>query len=246
MTDYKRWKNTYNFNQYDYNLIDDVYNNIKDDSRVIFIVRHAERWPDRWQEWWLSENWIEQAKSLWKRLKWWKLGNSDLDFYWGTIYKKAPQTSYYVWYGREHKPFLQDIKLFEKSRIEYEKILNSMDVIDPFYLTYEMTFEELEEKSINMANELCKLTEGHPFSFITSHDHQVIPLISWVTDLNIKFTIETRINYLSWIAIIINENTKEREVYPIRTLQEKSMILDDASDFNGINYPKTNKKNSKK
>jgi hypothetical protein len=34
-----------------------------------------------------------------------------------------------------------------------------MDVIDPFYLTYEMTFEELEEKSINMANELCKLTE---------------------------------------------------------------------------------------
>jgi hypothetical protein len=59
-----------------------------------------------------------------------------------------------------------------------------------------------------------------------------------VTDLNIKFTIETRINYLSWIAIIINENTKEWEVYPIQTLQEKSMILDDASDFNGINYSK--------
>ena len=34
-----------------------------------------------------------------------------------------------------------------------------MDVIDPFYLTYEMAFEELEAKSINMANELCKLTE---------------------------------------------------------------------------------------
>ena len=238
MTDYKRWKNSYGFNQYDYNLIDDVYNNIKDNSRVIFIVRHAERWPDWWQEWWLSENWIEQAKSLWKRLKWWKLGNTDLDFYWGTIYKRTPQTSYYVWYGREHKQFLQDIELFEKSRIEYEKILNSMDVIDPFYLTYEMTFEELEEKSINMANELCKLTEGHPFSFITSHDHQVIPLISWVTNLNITFTIETRINYLSWIAIIVNENTKEWEIYPIRTLQERSIILDDASDFNGINYPK--------
>ena len=104
-----------------------------------------------------------------------------------------------------------------------------------------MDFEELEEKSIHMANELCKLTEWHPFSFITSHDHQVIPLISRVTDLNIKFTIGTRINYLSWIAIIINNISKEWEVYPVQTLQEKTMVLDDASDFNGINYPKAKK-----
>lgn len=238
MTDYKRWKNTYNFNQYDYNLIDDVYNNIKDNSRVIFIVRHAERGPDWWQEWWLSKNWIKQAKSLGKRLSWWIFANSDSDLYCGTIYKRTPETSYYVWYGRKHKHFLKDTKLFKKNWIGYDKILNSIDVIDPFYFEYKMKFEELEKKSIDMANELCKLSEWHPFCFITSHDHQVIPLISRVTDLNIKFTIETRINYLSWIAIIVNENTKEREVYPIQTLQEKTMILDDASDFYWINYPK--------
>ena len=110
MWDYKRWKNSYNFNQYDYNLIDDVYNNIKENSRVIFIVRHAERWPDWGQEWWLSKNWIEQAKSLWKRLTGWKLWSTDSDFYWGTIYKRTPETSYYVWYWREHKPFFKRYK----------------------------------------------------------------------------------------------------------------------------------------
>ena len=35
--------NSYDFNQYDYNFIDYVYNNIRKDSRVIFIIRHAER-----------------------------------------------------------------------------------------------------------------------------------------------------------------------------------------------------------
>lgn len=225
MTDYKRWKNTYNFNQYDYNLIDDVYNNIKDNSRVIFIVRHAERWPDRWQEWWLTKNWIRQAKTLWKRLSWWKFKNTKNDFYWSTIYKRIPQTSYYVWYGRKYWPFLNDTKSFKKSRIEYEKILNSIDVIDPFYLTSDMDIQELEEKSITMANELCKLTEGHSFCFITSHDVLTIPLVTWVTEWNIKFTKETRINYLSWIAIIVNNTTKKWEVYPIHTLKGKSMIL---------------------
>lgn len=227
MTDYKRWKNSYNFNQYDYNLIDDVYNSIKDNSRVIFIVRHAERWPDWWQEWWLTKNGIRQAKTLWKRLSWWKFKNTKTDFYWSTIYKRTPQTSYYVWYGRKYKPFLNDTKSFKKSRIEYEKIFNTIDVIDPSYLTSDMSLQEIERKSGIVAKYLCNLTEWHQFCFITSHDVLLMPIITWLTKWNIKFTRETRINYLSWIAIIVNNTTKEWEVYPIHTLKEKSMILED-------------------
>ena len=59
-----RWKSTYNFSTKDYNLIDDIYSSIKDDDRIIFISRHAMRWPNFWIEGWLTDEWIEQARSL--------------------------------------------------------------------------------------------------------------------------------------------------------------------------------------
>lgn len=234
MAGYKRWKNTYNFTQYDYNLIDNVYNNIKKDSRIIFIVRHAERWSDYWEKWWLTKNWIKQAKSLWKRLTWWNFHDTNSDIYYATQYKRTPETSFYVWYWRWHSPFHNDIKLFQKDWTKYDKITKTIDVVDPYYLLYEMWFEELNKKSTHMANKLCELTKWHPFCFITSHDHLVVPLITRVSGWLIKFTLNTRINYLSWIAVIINDKTKTREVYPVHTLRGKSMILDDSWDFKGI------------
>lgn len=241
MWDYKRWKNTYNFKQYDYNLIDDIYHNIKKNSRVIFIVRHAERWPDYWENWWLIKNWIRQSKSLWKRLSGWIFSDTTQDMYCGTMYKRTPETSFYVWYWRWYSSFKKEKKLFEQDRKKYEKIIKSIDVVDPYYLLYEMWFEELNKKSTHIANKLCKITKWHPFCFITSHDHLVIPLITWVSEWLIKFTLKTWINYLSWIAIIINDNNKTWEVYPIQTLKEKSIILDDPGDFEWVLC--SNKKN---
>ena len=224
---YSRWKNNYKFNQYEYNLIYDIYNNIKHNSRIIFLIRHAERWLNISKEWGLNQNWIRQAKSLWKRLRWWIFSRTDSDFYWSTAYKRTHQTSYYVWYGRWYNLFHDDKKSFMKKWIQYDKIFSSIDIINPNYLTQDMWFKELNKKSVYMVNKLCELIEWHPFSFIVTHDCLLIPLITWVTEWNIKFTKKSWINYLAWVVIILNDTSKKWEIYPINTLKKKSMILID-------------------
>lgn len=223
MWKYKRWNNNYNFNQYDYNLIDTVYNNIKDESRVIFIVRHAERWSDYSHTWWLTEYWKIQAKELWKRLSWWKFKDTTQDFYWSTSYKRTHQTSYLLWYSRWYTPFHEEDIPTDQNWVEYNKVIHPIKAVE-FDRFKNVKDSDIPEDATNLINEVCELTEGHPFSFITSHDYLVIPLIRWTTERNIKFTLETRVNYLSWIAIIIDKNN-EREVYPIRTLKERTMVL---------------------
>lgn len=232
MWNYSRWKNSYIFKQYEYNLIYDIYNNIRNDSRVIFMVRHAERWPDDSHIWWLVENGIRQAKSLWKKLTGWRFTDTNSDFYWSTDYKRTHQTSYYVWYGRWYSPFHEDKKIFKKEWMQYNKVLNPIDVISPHYLTQNNLTQNIELKKINkksvyVINTLCKLTEWHPFSFIVDHDSFLIPMITRVTEWNIKFTRKTWINYLSWVAIIIDDKAKKWEIYPINTLKKKSMELVD-------------------
>lgn len=223
MWNYKRWKNSYDFNQHDYTLIDDVYNNVKDNSRVIFIVRHAERWRDYSHSWWLTEYWKEQAKELWKRLTWWKFSDTSTDFYWSTSYKRAHQTSYFLWCSRWYSPFLEWEAPNDNNWEEYEKVKHPIESVE-FDRFRHVRDTDIQENAIKLIEEVCELTQWHPFSFITSHDYLVIPLIRWITEREIDFTLDTRINYLSWIAIIINEND-EWEVYPIRTLKERTMVL---------------------
>jgi hypothetical protein len=64
------------------------------------LVRHGERWFDYSPEWGLIESWIQQAKTLWKRLKWWRFKDTSNDYYWSTWFKRTVQTSYYVWLSR--------------------------------------------------------------------------------------------------------------------------------------------------
>jgi hypothetical protein len=73
-----------------------------------------------------------------------------------------------------------------------------------------------------MLANLCELTEWHDFSWITTHDVFLMPLISWLSEEHIKFRKEEWINYLSWVAVIVHEN-KEYEVYPFRSLKDRSM-----------------------
>jgi hypothetical protein len=225
MGNYSRWINSYNFKLYEYNSIDKVYHNIQKNSRIIFILRHAERWPNDLKQGWLVGKWIKQAKSLWKKLSWWNFKNTYLDFYWSTEYKRTHQTSYYVWYGRWYLPFIKDKKIFWKNWEKYDKVVHPIDVVGPYYLWYDMGFKELDKKATHMADKLCELTKWHPFSFITSHDNLVIPLITWVSEWIIKFTRDTWVNYLSWIVIIVNDTTKKWEVYPIKTLKNTSMVI---------------------
>ena len=227
MWNYSRWENSYKFKQYEYNLIYDVYNNIRNGSRIIFMIRHAERWSDISKDWWLNQNWIRQSKSLWKKLTGWIFMNTHSDFYWSTDYKRTHQTSYYVWYGRWYSPFHEDKKIFKKEWMQYSKVLSHIDIIEPHYLTQDMEFKELGKKCVYIINRLCELTEWHPFSFIVNHDCFLIPMITRVTEWIIKFTRENWINYLSWVAIIVDDKPNNWEIYPINTLKKKSMELVD-------------------
>ena len=230
---YKRWKNTYNFMTQDYNLIDDIYSSIKDWDRVIFISRHAERWPNFWIEWWLTENWINQARSLWKRLTWWKFKDTTNDFYGSTDFKRTHQTSFYLWASRWYPKF-QNREDWEDWQ-DYKEILHPILVVeyDYFWMKvahwYENNRELWNEKSLNLLSTVCNLTDWHNFSWITTHDVIVIPLLARLSENNLKFEREKWVNYLSWIAIIVHENN-EYEVYPFRSLDETSMELTEWDD----------------
>lgn len=222
MVVYNRRENSYRFDQYDYNLIDWIYNDIKEGSRVIFLIRHAERVRDYSHNWWLTIKWIEQAKELWKRLIWWNFNNTNSDFYWSTSYKRTFQTSYHVWCSRWYVPFFEWEKPSHNNREKYDKIYHNIEVVE-FNRFKNINNTDIPDAADDLVNEVCILTEWHPFSFISTHDYLLIPLIRWVTENNIQFSYEKWINYLSWIAIIVNE-TWEWEVYPVRTLNEKSMV----------------------
>jgi len=226
---YTRGNNTYNFNMYDYNLIDDIYSSIKDWDRIIFVSRHGERWWDFSKTWWLTRHWIEQAKILWNKLKWGKFSDTSKDFYWSTTFKRTHQTSYYLWLTRWYEPFLNN-ELPEENREDFNLVYHTIKVVDDGYYwenvetRYAKNRNEGNRKSEIMMNSLCQLTEWHPFSRITTHDVVLIPCLSRLTKEKITFTRNTWINYLSWIAIIVHNNN-EYEAYPFRTLKEKSMVL---------------------
>ena len=228
-----RWKSTYNFSTKDYNLIDDIYSSIKDDDRIIFISRHAMRWPNFWIEGWLTDEWIEQARSLWKRLSWWRFKNPSNDFYWSTDFKRTHETSFYIWAARWYPKFLNnnDGDWWQDNN----EILHPILVLeyDYFWMSvahwYENNRKLWIEKSLNLISTVCNLTDWHEFSRLTTHDVVVIPLLSWLSEENLHFKREEWVNYLSWVAIIVHKNN-EYELYPFRSLEETSMVLTEWDD----------------
>jgi hypothetical protein len=224
---YSRWKNTYKFDIHDYNLVDEIYHALKANDRVIFVSRHAERWLDYWKYWGLLPSWVKQAKDLWKRLSWWKLKDTKNDFYWSTFYKRTVETSFYLWESRWYKKFIEKKELKEDWE-EFNQVQHPIREVYEYYFweetehRYEENRVEWNKKSLTMLADLCELTEWHDFSWITTHDVFLMPLISWLSEEHIKFRKEEWINYLSWVAVIVHEN-KEYEVYPFRSLKDRSM-----------------------
>lgn len=224
---YSRWKNTYNFNVHDYNLVDDIYDALKANDRVIFVSRHAERWLDFWKYWGLLPSWVKQAKDLWKRLSWWRFKDTRTDFYWSTFYKRTVETSFYLWESRWYKLFIEKKELKEDWE-NFNQVQHPISEVYEYYFwehtehRYEDNRLEWNIKSLKMLGDLCELTEWHDFSWITTHDVFLMPLLSWLSEEHIKFRKEEWINYLSWVAVIVHDNN-EYEVYPFRSLEEKSM-----------------------
>jgi len=234
---YHRVNNSYSqFMIDDFNAVEDVYKNIKSWDRVIFLVRHSERKNDCTVEWWLSEYWVELANWVWLKLQWAPFEDTSTDFYGSSYTKRTAQTSYYVGKSRDSKVLKNPIDLDKWS--EYEFINHSGDIDEIVYWHYfsndswfpviENFYEEnidvVEEKSLKMITRLCKLTEWHHFSRITSHDLVTLPITEWATNGAISFleSDSERSNYMQWVAIIVHKDWGW-EIYPVKSLESWKM-----------------------
>ena len=229
---YHRVDNSYTqFLMNDFNKVEDVYKNIKSGDRIIFLVRHSERMYDCSSKWWLSDQGIELAKWVWEKLKWMPFEDTSNDFYWSSIVKRTIETSYYVGESRGSK--VLEYKLEPDLWLEYPCV-NHPDDLDivlhgdyfigdyPYreiYSYYEENKDEINSKALDLINFLCKMTEWHPFSWITSHDTVSFLLTEWSTDETLSFNSDEWTNFMEWIAIIIHPDGGW-EVYPVKSLSE--------------------------
>jgi len=234
---YHRVNNSYDqFSIDDFNAVEDVYHNIRAWDRVIFLVRHSERITNCTSEWWLTDHWIELAKWVWAKLQWAPFEDTSTDFYWSSIVKRTVQTSYYVGESRGSK-VLKDV-LDDDAWSDYRFVNHSSDIDSVVYGNYfsdgnsyssiEHLYEEnrdvVETRALRSIEKVCSLTEGHPFSWITSHDWFTLPITEWATNENLTFS-QSKYqwpNFMQWVAIIVHEDWWW-EIYPVRSLESGRM-----------------------
>jgi hypothetical protein len=234
---YHRVNNSYNqFSMDDFNAVEDVYKSIRSGDRVIFLVRHSERITDCTSGWGLTEHWIELAKWVWAKLKWDPFEDTSNDFYGSSIVKRAVQTSYYVWESRDSRVLNE--KLNDDARNEYGYVKHSSDIDSLVYWNYfsdgnsyssiEHLYEEnkdvINERALDSIEKLCKMTEWHPFSWITSHDWFTLPITEWATNESLTFSKSKSQwpNFMQWVAIIVHKDGWW-EIYPVRSLEKGRM-----------------------
>lgn len=234
---YHRVDNSYSqFLTDDFNTVEDVYKNIRKGDRVIFLVRHSERINDCTAEWWLTEKWVQLAQWVWSKLQWVPFEDTSTDFYWSSIVKRTVQTSYYVGKSRGSEVLQQ--KLDSDKWLEYVFVNHSSDINSVVYgeyfsngnsyssieHLYEENKEKVNERVLYMVNTVCKLTEWHPFSWITSHDWFTLPITEWATNEALTFSQADSQwpNFMQWIAIIVHKDGWW-EIYPVKSLESWMM-----------------------
>lgn len=234
---YHRVNNSYKqFMMDDFNAVEYVYKNIKSGDRVIFLVRHSERITDCTSEWWLTDHGVELAEGVWKKLRWAPFSDTSTDFYWSSTVKRTVQTSYYVGESRGSKVLKG--KLDDDARNEYDYVSHSSDIDSVVYGNYfsdgnsyssiEHLYEEnkdvINERALDSIEKLCKMTEWHPFSWITSHDWFTLPITEWATSESLTFSQSKSQwpNFMQWVAIIVHKDGWW-EIYPVRSLENGRM-----------------------
>lgn len=221
--------NRYKFVLTDFNPIEDVYKWIESGDRVIFIVRHSERWTDYSKQWALTPNGINLAINLWNKLVWDPFLETSTDFYWSTTVKRTIETSYYIWKSRWNQilrqfwlPSWEDWEFYDKIKHPIESLIDSYFWLCEGWL-YDSNPDFTISKSVEIVNNLCNLTEDHPFSRFTTHDCIIMPLVERISNWKITFYWWERINFLAGIAIIVHEDWS-REWYPVRWLDNWKML----------------------
>lgn len=213
--------------------IGNVFQSVRCDEKVVFVLRHGEREPYVTQESALTEEGIEQAQTVGQKL----VGPEDFTFS-HTNFVRTEATCLNIAIGRGQTSFPHDtndvfqagwfVKDADK-RDEYNHAegYSSSKVISEWIFTgnFADAFYDLAEKSEEMISTyLAKSYAEMPrFRVVCSHDEFIVPLVSYLTDKAINYriydmTISPRprwANYVSGAAIIVNA-AGERRAYAVK------------------------------
>lgn len=212
--------------------IKEVYESIKDDERVIFLLRHGERDKDATSKnSGLTKAGIDSAKSMGAKLTKFdepmRLGASE--FY------RAQQTVIAIAQGRGQDTTVTDTfpELNDDWYMIDRELVNRAESDAgggweaTSYYTYTgrysgdtakiQAYYNLEERSAELIEILLDKYENEPDRFImlSSHDKLMVPFVAYCSKLRINMNIKnggTWINYLAGIAIIWDKSGNRRYV----------------------------------
>ena len=220
--------------------VKDVYEGIKPNERVIFVLRHAERGDDTSKSGTLTDNGKKQSQQVGQGLTLFPedfvLGASE--------FLRAHQTVEYIARGRGQQfdirdtfPELND-NWYEKNHEASEQAKSECgggwELTSKYAYTGAYTtgatpaFHPLAERSVQLIEEVLLAKYNDPaqrFVMLSSHDKVMVPLVVYCTKgkVNLKKHDGGKwLNYLAGVAIIIDELGNRRYV-PVRGLSSAYM-----------------------
>ena len=208
--------------------IQDVYESVKDDERVIFVLRHAERGDDTSKSGTLTDNGKKQSEEVGARLTKFKedfvLGASE--------FLRAHQTVSSIAKGRgqdyENRdtiPQLNDdwyVKNADAVETAKNECGGGWEVTSKYAYTgaystgADAAYYNLAERSVELIEDvLVKKYPTEKFVLLSSHDKLMVPLVAYCSNFDIelkKYDGGKWINYLAGVAIIIDKSGNRRYV----------------------------------
>ena len=220
--------------------IQDVYDGLKDNERVIFVIRHGKRGDDTSISGTLTSDGKAQAKDLGSRLT-----KHEEDFLLGASeFLRAHQTVEYIAIGRGQQSDIRDTfpelndNWYEKNHDASEKAksecgggweLTSKYAYTGAYTTGEnAAFYKLDERSVELIVDVLLAKYNDPsrrFVMLSSHDKVMVPLVAYCTNFKVnlrKYDGGKWLNYLAGVAIIVDELGNRRYV-PVKGLDSAYM-----------------------
>ncbi|MBR4915825.1 MAG: histidine phosphatase family protein [Fibrobacter sp.] len=220
--------------------IQDVYESVKPNERVIFILRHAKRGDDTSKSGTLTDDGKEQSFEVGARLS-----KFPEDFVLGASeFLRAHQTVEYIARGRGQQydvrdtfPELND-DWYTDDKDANEKAKNECgggwEVTAKYAYTGAYTtgatpaFHPLAERSVELIEDVLLKKYNDPsqrFILLSSHDKVMVPLVVYCTDKKVNLKKHDGgkwLNYLAGVAIIIDEKGNRRYI-PIKSLDSAYM-----------------------
>ncbi|MCQ2232562.1 MAG: hypothetical protein MJZ30_12020 [Paludibacteraceae bacterium] len=254
--EYKRVAKTYSFSTSEFNDAATIYQGVKVNKgdRVIFVVRHSERnTNEHGKDGGLNTNGINILfNTAASKLKGAPFADASKDLYLSSNVKRTVETSYFIGKSRGADGCTESSSLSSsweqetavdhsgdvESGIEWIKkegphtyfndhFTGGTDwyVARDYFKNNKSTCIEKCESAINW---LAERSEGHPFTFVSSHDLCMVPFVCWATDNGNMFSQWNNdydsnpsgwLMYMAGVAVIVHQDGTW-EVYPVKCLDK--------------------------